>query len=126
MKKLLAALGVSVADIAFEEVDKKLGLTKPLMNVTDVSRIALFAIGAIDYVTGVISKDGEIGEGLVLSTMPLVAHTVKNATSQLIVKGFKPAQQPQVIVVPQTPPQTYTAPAPRTVSAPPASASLMF
>jgi len=112
MKKLLAALGVTAGDLVFEEVDRRFALTKPLTNSTDIFRIAAFTIGAVDYVTGILSRGGEIGEALILSTMPLLGHTVKNAVAHYTRKPFRgtvatppPPKPATVVVAPQPAPQ---------------------
>jgi len=123
MEKLLTALGVSVANIGLKRVDAKMGLTEPFKNSRDIVNTALFAVGAVDYVTGLVG--GGIGEALLLSTMPLVADAVDRLVSTTITKGYTPAYNPTRVTV-SPPPAQAPAPAPAPAKTAPAAAAISF
>jgi len=123
MEKLLTALGVSIANIGLKRVDAQMGLTEPFKNSRDIVNTALFAVGAVDYVTGLVG--GRVGEALILSTMPLVADAVDRFVSSTITKGYTPAFNATRVTV-SPPPTPAPAPAPAPAKTAPAAAAISF
>lgn len=99
--KVGIAVGVGIIDEIVEEWDAKAGRTEPFRKATDWARLALAGIG---YLTQTFApKYGAIGEGLALSSTPLLVKSIAKSVKGVLVarEKFVPRPVPSKVVVPQ-------------------------